>query len=96
MEEAAENSNESEERSADLMELEGYPFSTDFVAAFLSDPEEADLDAIVGEIKMMADEREISASTLFLRILSSAIKMDEDKNRSAMDDGLIEEKVEEN
>lgn len=92
MEEVAENLNEGEESSVELEELEGYPFTSDFVAAFLSDSEEADLDAIVGEIKMMADEQDVSAASLFFKILREAIKMDDNKNKSAVDDGLIDGK----
>jgi hypothetical protein len=94
MEEVADGSKEGEELSIELEELEGYPFSNEFVAAFLLDAEEADLDSIVREIKMMADEKGVSAQSLFLEILKLAVSMDENKDKNAVADGLVEEKVE--
>lgn len=77
---------------AELLELaEGYPFGPDFVAEFLIDPEEADLDAIVAEIKMMADDKKMDAAILFFKILLIAAETDEQKDSRALADGLVAE-----
>jgi len=85
-----------ESGSLDVSDLETVETSSEFhltpdmIGSILEDPSEADLQSIVNEINILADELSVPATNLFFKILELAIAVDEKKNSNARADGMID------